>query len=127
MQIISGYIDGKNDRIGNVIFQDKFKPIYNPLLFASPLYYPSFWPSYIDLNASRVFTMEQVQVDCMGVATCEYDYILTGKKEIALATLAQQKEFLGLRKRGIKKCEPPCLNFVYISASNFQYSAVAHF
>lgn len=53
-------VDGKNERIGNVLFQDKFKPIYNPRLFASADYYPVFWPQYLDLNASRVFSIEQV-------------------------------------------------------------------
>lgn len=59
-----GLIDGKTDRVGNVMFQDKYKPIYNPLLFASPNYYPTFWPGYIDMNASRVFTLEQVRKIC---------------------------------------------------------------
>uniref|UniRef100_A0A1I7Z463 AMOP domain-containing protein n=1 Tax=Steinernema glaseri TaxID=37863 RepID=A0A1I7Z463_9BILA len=93
-------VDGKNDRIGAVMFSDKFKPIYNPPLFASSIYTPTFWPQYLDLNASRVFTLEQVKVACMGVPQCEYDYMLTGRKEIALATLEKHKAFLGLRKKG---------------------------
>uniref|UniRef100_A0A914YBG9 Sushi domain-containing protein n=1 Tax=Panagrolaimus superbus TaxID=310955 RepID=A0A914YBG9_9BILA len=55
------------------------------------------------MNASRVFTLEQVQVECMEVPTCEYDYILTGRKEVGLSTASKQKEFLGLQKRGSKK------------------------
>ncbi|TKR68245.1 hypothetical protein L596_024251 [Steinernema carpocapsae] len=93
-------VDGKNDRIGAVLFSDKFKPIYNPALFASPDYYPTFWPQYLDLNASRVFSMSQVKVACMGVPPCEYDYILTGRKEIALSTLNKHKAFLGMKKKG---------------------------
>ena len=53
-------VDGRSDQIGPVLFTDSFKPIYNPLLFASTQYQPTFWPTGLDMNASRVFTMEQV-------------------------------------------------------------------
>uniref|UniRef100_A0A1I7X045 Mucin-4-like C8-3 domain-containing protein n=1 Tax=Heterorhabditis bacteriophora TaxID=37862 RepID=A0A1I7X045_HETBA len=126
-----GRVDGKNERIGSVLFNEQFKPIYNPLLFASTDYHPIFWPQHLDLNASRIFTMEQVmrqlthlrerkreQVNrtnelkyltkvtsaCQGTPQCEYDYILTGRREIGLTTLRNQKNFFALQKTGSKQC-----------------------
>lgn len=95
-------VDGRNDRIGPVLFQDRFKPIYNPQLFANSDYRPVFWPQYLDANASRVFTVEQVKVACMGIPECEYDYMMTGRREVALETLQKRKEFMGVQRRGSK-------------------------
>ncbi|CAJ0931492.1 unnamed protein product, partial [Mesorhabditis belari] len=103
-------IDGRNDRIGNLLFSEKYKPIYNPLLFADPTYYPVFWPSNVlDMNASRVFSMNQVTVACQGLPECEYDYIMTGRREVGLQTMEKQKNFLSLSKKGsvqLKSCGP---------------------
>ncbi|CAI4226085.1 unnamed protein product [Auanema sp. JU1783] len=97
-------VDGKNDKIGPVLFSDSFKPIYNPLLFASSDYTPVFWPTdYLDLNASRIFTMDQVVSTCQGTPQCEYDYILTGRREVGITTLRNQKNFYNLQKAGTKQ------------------------
>uniref|UniRef100_A0A0N5BFW0 AMOP domain-containing protein n=1 Tax=Strongyloides papillosus TaxID=174720 RepID=A0A0N5BFW0_STREA len=102
-------VDGSNDRIGTPLFQDTFKPIYNPSAFASSDYIPTFWPQTISVNASRVFTLEQVKVACMEVKPCEYDYILTGSREVATTTLQKHKAFLRLQKKGsklLRSCGP---------------------
>ncbi|KAK5970054.1 Sushi domain-containing protein, partial [Trichostrongylus colubriformis] len=96
-------VDGKNDKIGSVLFSEQFKPIYNPLLFASTDYTPVFWPQYLDMNASRVFTMEQVTSTCQGVPQCEYDYTMTGRREVGLTTLRKQKNFFAMQKSGSKQ------------------------
>ncbi|KAL6728780.1 hypothetical protein Aduo_010517 [Ancylostoma duodenale] len=96
-------VDGKNDKIGSVLFGEQFKPIYNPLLFASTDYTPVFWPQFLDLNASRVFTMEQVTSTCQGIPQCEYDYMMTGRKEVGLTTLRKQKNFFAMQKSGSKQ------------------------
>ncbi|VDO81899.1 unnamed protein product [Heligmosomoides polygyrus] len=98
-------VDGKNDRIGSVLFSEQFKPIYNPLLFASTDYTPVFWPQYLDLNASRIFNMEQVTSTCQGITECEYDYMMTGRREIGLTSLMKQKNFFAMQKSGSKQCE----------------------
>ncbi|XGW17593.1 hypothetical protein V3C99_002299 [Haemonchus contortus] len=96
-------VDGKNDKIGAVLFSEQFKPIYNPLIFASTDYTPVFWPQYLDMNASRVFTMEQVTSTCQGVPQCEYDYTMTGRREVGLTTLRKQKNFFAMQKSGSKQ------------------------
>ncbi|VDM57286.1 unnamed protein product [Angiostrongylus costaricensis] len=96
-------VDGKNERIGSVLFSEQFKAIYNPLLFASTDYNPMFWPQFLDLNASRIFTMEEVTSTCQGIPQCEYDYIMTGRREIGLATLQKQKNFLAIQRSGSKQ------------------------
>ncbi|CAD6187941.1 unnamed protein product [Caenorhabditis auriculariae] len=93
-------LDGSNEALGSILFQEKFKPIYNPLLFAQSGYVPVFWPQYLDMNASRVFTMDQVVSTCQNNPECEYDYIMTGRREVGLTTLRRQKEFLALKKIG---------------------------
>lgn len=40
----------------------------------------------------------------MGIAECEYDYMMTGRREVALETLQKRKEFAGIRRRGSKLC-----------------------
>ncbi|KAJ1347919.1 hypothetical protein KIN20_003099, partial [Parelaphostrongylus tenuis] len=96
-------VDGRNERIGPVLFSEQFKSIYNPLLFASANYYPMFWPQYLDLNASRIFTMEEVISTCQGIPQCEYDYIMTGRREIGLTTLRKQNNFLAIQRSGSKQ------------------------
>ena len=46
---------------------------------------------------------------CQGVYECEYDYLLTGRREIALATLEMQNKLSGLKLKGSERC-----NFLYI-------------
>uniref|UniRef100_A0A914XKJ5 AMOP domain protein n=1 Tax=Plectus sambesii TaxID=2011161 RepID=A0A914XKJ5_9BILA len=60
------FVDGRNDRIGQLLFQDRHKPIYNPLLFASPYYIPEFWPQQVPWNATLIFSMNEVVTTCMG-------------------------------------------------------------
>ncbi|WKY00594.1 hypothetical protein Q1695_014987 [Nippostrongylus brasiliensis] len=100
---MSWKVDGKNDKIGSVLFGEQFKAIYNPLLFASTDYTPVFWPAYLDLNASRVFSVEQVTSTCQGITQCEYDYMMTGRREVGLTTLRKQKQFLSTQKSGSKQ------------------------
>ncbi|PIO58666.1 sushi domain protein, partial [Teladorsagia circumcincta] len=77
-------VDGKNDKIGSVLFSEQFKPIYNPLLFASTDYTP-------------------VTSTCQGVPQCEYDYTMTGRREVGLTTLRKQKNFFAMQKSGSKQ------------------------
>ncbi|CAL2036914.1 unnamed protein product [Caenorhabditis brenneri] len=96
-------IDGTNEKLGGLLFQDKYKPLYNPLLFAESDYRPVYWPQTIDMNASRVFSMEEVVSTCQNNPECEYDYLMTGRKEVGLTTLRRQKQFLALQKTGSKQ------------------------
>lgn len=38
----------------------------------------------------------------MGIPECEYDYMMTGRREVALETLQKRKEFMGVQRRGSK-------------------------
>ena len=62
--------------------------------------------------------MEEVVSTCQNNPECEYDYIMTGKKEIGLTTLRRQKQFMALQKTGSKQCEYIKLDESPISNSN---------
>uniref|UniRef100_A0A0N5BZK0 AMOP domain protein n=1 Tax=Strongyloides papillosus TaxID=174720 RepID=A0A0N5BZK0_STREA len=94
-------IDGSKYKL---LFQDHIKPIYDPLKFGNDYSYePVFDPYRLQYNASLVFTLEEVRVACQNVYECEYDYFLTGRREIAMATLEVQKKLLELKEKGSKR------------------------
>jgi hypothetical protein len=100
----AGVVTGTNDRIGPLLFPEQFRAIYNPLLFAQEYYYPQFLADRVNINASLIFTLEEVKMACAGDLVCQYDYILTGRREIAADTLAQQNQFINEQKAGSKLC-----------------------
>ncbi|CAJ0598025.1 unnamed protein product [Cylicocyclus nassatus] len=83
------------------LFQDDIKPIYNPLQFGDDRRYnPVHDPYRLQYNASLVFTLDEVRVACQNVYECEYDYFLTGRREIAMNTLEVQSKLLELKEKG---------------------------
>lgn len=56
----AGRVDGSRHKL---LFQDHYKPIYNPLQFGDDRnYQPVFDPYRLQYNASMVFTLEEVRV-----------------------------------------------------------------
>ena len=83
------------------LFQDNIKPIYNPLLFGDDRnYYPVFDPYRLQFNASLVFSIEEVRTVCQEVYECIYDYFVTGRRDIALNTLENQRKMTELKWKG---------------------------
>lgn len=93
-------VDGANPTIGPVLFQDTQRPINNPLQFASLDYQPMFMPTRVPLNASLIFSMEEVTSACAGAPECTYDYLMMGRREIALTTLYNKNKFTQMQSRG---------------------------
>uniref|UniRef100_A0A5S6QTX0 AMOP domain-containing protein n=1 Tax=Trichuris muris TaxID=70415 RepID=A0A5S6QTX0_TRIMR len=89
-----------------LLFQTKFQPIYNPISFASSHYQPIFDP-WRNQNAtfweSLIFSREEVQVTCQGSPSCEFDYLTTGRREIGIDTLMNERKFEELKRLGEKK------------------------
>uniref|UniRef100_A0A1I7X810 VWFD domain-containing protein n=1 Tax=Heterorhabditis bacteriophora TaxID=37862 RepID=A0A1I7X810_HETBA len=91
-------VDGTRHKL---LFQDDIKPIYNPLQFGDDRRYsPVFDPYRLQYNASLVFTLDEVRVACQNVYECEYDYFLTGRREIAMNTLEVQSKLTELKHKG---------------------------
>ncbi|KFD52274.1 hypothetical protein M514_06837, partial [Trichuris suis] len=88
----------------HLLFQTKFQPIYNPISFASSHYQPIFDP-WRNQNAtfweSLIFSREEVT--CQGSPPCEFDYLTTGRREIGLDTLMNERKFEELKRLGEKK------------------------
>lgn len=61
-----------------------------------------FNADYVPLNATLIFSMDEVKTACAGDMECQYDYILTGRREIALNTLKNKNEFLIGQREGSK-------------------------
>uniref|UniRef100_A0A914BXE3 Uncharacterized protein n=1 Tax=Acrobeloides nanus TaxID=290746 RepID=A0A914BXE3_9BILA len=94
-------VDGTRHKL---LFEDRYKPIYDPMLFGDILnYQPEYDPYRMQYNASLVYTSEEVRMACQGVYECEYDYLLTGRREIALATLEMQNKLSGLKLKGSER------------------------
>ncbi|CAJ0941378.1 unnamed protein product, partial [Mesorhabditis belari] len=94
-------VDGSRHKI---LFQDDIKPIYNPLQFGDDRnYHPVFDPYRNQYNASLVFTLDEVRMLCQNVYECEYDYLLTGRREIALNTLEVHAKLGDLKSKGSKR------------------------
>ena len=89
-----------------LLFQTRHRALYNPLEFANPKFQPVFEP-FRNVNTSYwqslIFTPNQVRSQCQGVPSCEYDYMTSGRKEIALDTLSDEKKFEGVKLRGEKR------------------------
>lgn len=99
--MISTTIAGKIDGRHRLLFQDNIKPIYNPLLFADERrYQPIFDPYTLQFNMSLAITLEEVRAACQNIYECEYDYFLTGRREIAMATLSVQSKLAELKHKG---------------------------
>uniref|UniRef100_A0A914Y6K2 Uncharacterized protein n=1 Tax=Panagrolaimus superbus TaxID=310955 RepID=A0A914Y6K2_9BILA len=91
-------VDGSRHKL---LFQDNIKPINNPLMFGEDRRYePVFDPYVLQYNGSLVFTPEEVRTTCQSVYECEYDYYLTGRREIALNTLEVQTKLTELKYKG---------------------------
>ena len=43
---------------------------------------------------------------CQGIPQCEYDYITTGRREIGLTTLRNQKNYNNMQRAGTKQRNP---------------------
>jgi hypothetical protein len=89
-----------------LLFQERHKPLYNPLTFGSRNYLPAFDPYRRNNQSfwhSLIFTEEQVRSTCQGIRQCMYDYMTSGRKEIAIDTLNSLKKFEGFKQRGEKK------------------------
>ena len=89
-----------------VLFQTDRKPIYDPLSFANPRYEPLFDPYYYSNYSafeSFIFSREEVRVACQGIPSCEYDYLMTGRREVGMDTLGFEKKFEEHKKRGETK------------------------
>jgi len=90
------------------LFQSEYKPIYDPLSFASPVYTPIFdawlYTNY-SLFETFVFSREEVRVTCQGVPSCESDYLLSGRREMGLETLDFEKKAEVQRERGEQRCK----------------------
>ncbi|EPB77953.1 AMOP domain protein [Ancylostoma ceylanicum] len=88
------------------LFQDDIKPIYNPLQFGDDRRYnPVHDPYRLQYNASLVFTLDEVRVACQNVYECEYDYFLTGRREIAMNTLEVQSKLIELKQKGTHRIQ----------------------
>lgn len=53
-----------------------------------------------------------IQVACQGSPSCEFDYILTGRREIALDTLDTEKKLEGSKRDGEMMCTCVLINNV---------------
>ncbi|KRZ03136.1 Uncharacterized protein T11_17932, partial [Trichinella zimbabwensis] len=100
-----------------LLFQTKFQPIYNPLTFASMHYQPIFDP-WRNQNTtfweSLIFTREEVRVTCQGSPSCEFDYLTTGRREIGIDTLMNERKFEEQKRLGEKiliSCGPLTKNY----------------
>ncbi len=91
---------GTDADIGPVLFQDVFRPINNPLLFMNQDYLPNFGPQRVPINATLIMSMEEVRSLCVDNPQCKYDYLMTGRREIAANTLSMHNRFLQLRRMG---------------------------
>lgn len=103
MEFISGKVDGTRHVL---LFQERHRPLYNPQAFgqADQHFQPIFDPWSLPLgNASFILTKAQVRIACQGVISCEYDYLLTGRREFALETLAIEKKNEEVKREGEKR------------------------
>uniref|UniRef100_A0A0K0F7J0 Protein mesh (inferred by orthology to a D. melanogaster protein) n=1 Tax=Strongyloides venezuelensis TaxID=75913 RepID=A0A0K0F7J0_STRVS len=86
-----------------MLFNPDRKPIYDPLSFANPNFEPIFNP-WLYTNSSFyeqfIFTRDEVKVVCQGDPSCEYDYIMTGRREVGLTTLDYQKQYSQFKRKG---------------------------
>ncbi|KAH7726583.1 Protein K03H1.5 [Aphelenchoides avenae] len=88
------------------MFQSEHKPIFDPLSFANQRYEPVFdiWRyGNLSVFASFVFSLEEVKVFCQGIPACEFDYIITGLREVGFHTMMMEKYFEQLKIKGERK------------------------
>ncbi len=45
-----------------------------------------------------------LQMFCQGMQSCEYDYVVTGRREIALDTMTTENMFLGMKEISEQHC-----------------------
>jgi hypothetical protein len=102
--VLTGVVSGVSPLIGPLLFPSQFKAIYNPLLFASEWYYPQFLAAQVPINASLIFSLEEVKTACANDLVCQYDYILTGRREVAGTTLRIQNQFVDAQRQGSIRC-----------------------
>uniref|UniRef100_A0A1I7XEQ3 Sushi domain-containing protein n=1 Tax=Heterorhabditis bacteriophora TaxID=37862 RepID=A0A1I7XEQ3_HETBA len=113
VNVIFKLIPGRLDQNLHIpsLFQSEHKPIYDPLSFADIRYMPVFDP-WLRSNYTNwedlVFSKEEVKVMCQGVPACEFDFMLSGRREDALETLAFEKKFNNIKKGEImlQSCGP---------------------
>ncbi|KAI6182105.1 Protein mesh [Aphelenchoides bicaudatus] len=86
------------------LFQVDILPIYDPMSFANPNYEPVFNP-WLQTNRYEtfVFSRDEVKVTCQGLPECEYDFVITGRREFGLDTLDFQKKYERIKERGEHK------------------------
>lgn len=109
--------------IGPILFQSTVRPIYNPLLFSSGGYTPSFDNQFMDPNSTLIFSMREVNDLCQNNWACKFDYIQTGVREIALTTLSLEQKFLGLKEKGSKLCKHRGNLFVIWTSAHFLFTS----
>lgn len=99
--MILGRVDGSRHKL---LFQEHVKPIYDPIGFGDDRgYYPVHDPQYMQFNASLAFTPEEVRVTCQSMYECEFDYFLTGRREIAMWTLEVQSKLTEVKFKGSQR------------------------
>lgn len=82
--------------------------------------YPNgqFWADRVPLNATLIFSIEEVKTRCAGNLQCQYDYILTGRWEVAVETLKMGNEFVVTQREGsrLRECADAtyCVRFVSV-------------
>lgn len=87
-----------------MLFQEHIKPIYDPIGFGDERnYFPIHDPQYMQFNASLAFTPEEVRTLCQSIYECEFDYFLTGRREIAMWTLEIQSKWTEIKFKGSQR------------------------
>lgn len=90
-------VDGSRHKL---LFQDSVKPIYDPLRFGDPKFVPIFDPYYLQFNNSLIADIEEIRSLCQNNYECEFDFLLTGRREIGLNTLEVQTKLSELKYKG---------------------------
>ncbi len=44
---------------------------------------------------------------CQGTPACEFDFLMTGRREFAIETLETERKFEGLKEKGEVICKDP--------------------
>ncbi|KHJ42436.1 AMOP domain protein [Trichuris suis] len=90
------------------LFGQSPQPLYYPNLFYSkavfnPVLDPWKFTNYTSMER-LIFTREQeVQVACQGVYSCIFDYLVSGRREFGLDSLATEKKFEQDKQKGEQK------------------------